>query len=573
MAIKFLHDLDVNGNIDHNNNQALNMVLQQLATNPASVVEGMIFQNTTEDVVYVGLNGSWVELSSATGDITEVIGGTNISVSGGASGAATVNLDSSVTDAIAANTSKTGITSGQASAISSNTSKTGITAAQANAITANTAKTGITSTQAEHIVTNSAKTGISSSQASAITANSAKVSDINHNVTTDLSVTANNSSLTVVSSDGDDASIPAATTSAWGAMTDEQVAAINANTSKTGITSAQASAITANTAKTGISSAQASAISTNSAKQGITAAQASAISSNTSKTGISSEQASAITTNSAKTSDINHNVTTNLSISGTTAARVIESSDGTDATIPVATTSVSGVMSAAQVSTLNGKAPKASPTFTGTPAAPTASAATNSTQLATTAYVTTAVSNLIGGAPGALNTLNELAEAIGDDDDYAATITTALSAKAPLASPAFTGTPTGITKAHVGLGNVANIAVSGTNTGDEPDAATNQKGIIQIATTTEALAGVNSAKAVTPQGLAARSFTGTYGGSTTALVDHGLNSRNVMVQMFDSSTFDTVYAEVVRTTAARVTITFNSAPASNDITVIVTKID
>ena len=351
MAIKFLHDLDVNGNIDHNNNQALNMVLQQLATNPASVVEGMIFQNTTEDVVYVGLNGSWVELSSATGDITEVIGGTNISVSGGASGAATVNLDSSVTDAIAANTSKTGITSGQASAISSNTSKTGITAAQANAITANTAKTGITSTQAEHIVTNSAKTGISSSQASAITANSAKVSDINHNVTTDLSVTANNSSLTVVSSDGDDASIPAATTSAWGAMTDEQVAALNANTSKTGITSAQASAITANTAKTGISSAQASAISTNSAKQGITAAQASAISSNTSKTGISSEQASAITTNSAKTSDINNNVTTNLSISGTTAARVIESSDGTDATIPVATTSVSGVMSAAQVST------------------------------------------------------------------------------------------------------------------------------------------------------------------------------------------------------------------------------
>ena len=46
-----------------------------------------------------------------------------------------------------------------------------------------------------------------------------------------------------------------------------------------------------------------------------------------------------------------------------------------------------------------------------------------------------------------------------------------------------------------------------------------------------------------------------------------------MVQMFDSSTFDTVYAEVVRTTAARVTITFNSAPASNDITVLVTKID
>mgnify|MGYP001590233017 CR=1 FL=1 len=96
MAIKFLHDLDVQGNIDFNDNQALNMVLQQLSTNPGTVVEGMIFKNTTSDKVYVGLNGSWVELSSAIGDITEVIGGTNINVSGGTSGAATVNLDSSV---------------------------------------------------------------------------------------------------------------------------------------------------------------------------------------------------------------------------------------------------------------------------------------------------------------------------------------------------------------------------------------------------------------------------------------------------------------------------------------------
>ena len=290
---------------------------------------------------------------------------------------------------------------------------------------------------------------------------------------------------------------------------------------------------------------------------------------NNAKTGITSAQASAITANTAKSS----NVSTDLGITGTTAARVITSSDGTNATIPVATTSVSGVMSASQVSTLNNRAPLASPTFTGTPAAPTAGSGTNTTQVATTAYVTTAVSNLIGGAPGALNTLNELAEAIGDDDDYAATITTALSAKAPLASPAFTGTPTGITKAHVGLGNVANIAVSGTNTGDEPDASVGTKGIVELATTTEALAGSDSSRAVTPAGLAARSYTNTYGGSTTALVDHNLGTRNVMVQMYDSSSYDTIYADVVRTTANRVTVTFNSAPASGDVTVLVTKID
>jgi hypothetical protein len=68
----------------------------------------------------------------------------------------------------------------------------------------------------------------------------------------------------------------------------------------------------------------------------------------------------------------------------------------------------------------------ASPTFTGTPAAPTASAGTNTTQIATTAFVGTAVSNLVDSAPGTLNTLNELAAALGDDASFSTTTATAL---------------------------------------------------------------------------------------------------------------------------------------------------
>jgi hypothetical protein len=94
-----------------------------------------------------------------------------------------------------------------------------------------------------------------------------------------------------------------------------------------------------------------------------------------------------------------------------------------------------------------GKAPLASPTFTGVPAAPTAAGGTNTTQIATTAFVKTAVDNLVNAAPGALDTLKELADAIGDDANYAATVTTALALKAPLASPALTGTPTAPTAA------------------------------------------------------------------------------------------------------------------------------
>ena len=69
-----------------------------------------------------------------------------------------------------------------------------------------------------------------------------------------------------------------------------------------------------------------------------------------------------------------------------------------------------------------------SPTFTGTPAAPTAGAGTNTTQLATTAFVTAAVAALVDGAPGAIDTLNELAAALGDDANFSTTITNSIAA-------------------------------------------------------------------------------------------------------------------------------------------------
>jgi hypothetical protein len=86
------------------------------------------------------------------------------------------------------------------------------------------------------------------------------------------------------------------------------------------------------------------------------------------------------------------------------------------------------------------KAPLASPALTGTPTAPTASAGTNTTQIATTAFVKSEVDAVIAAAPGALNTLDELAAALGDDANFASTVTTNLASKAPLASPTFTGT-------------------------------------------------------------------------------------------------------------------------------------
>jgi len=106
-------------------------------------------------------------------------------------------------------------------------------------------------------------------------------------------------------------------------------------------------------------------------------------------------------------------------------------------------------------------------------------------------------------------------------------------------------------------------------------ATTTSEGIVELATDAEALAGTDTTRAVTASGLAARSWSGSIGdGSTTAItVTHSLNTRDVIIQLYDTSSYDTVYADVVRTTVDTATITFATAPASGDIKVLVTKID
>ncbi|WP_089531112.1 tail fiber protein [Escherichia coli] len=94
------------------------------------------------------------------------------------------------------------------------------------------------------------------------------------------------------------------------------------------------------------------------------------------------------------------------------------------------------------------KAPIESPELTGTPTAPTAAQSTNSTQIANTAFVKAAITALINGAPGALDTLKEIAAAINNDPNFSTTINNALALKAPLASPALTGIPTAPTAAQ-----------------------------------------------------------------------------------------------------------------------------
>lgn len=88
--------------------------------------------------------------------------------------------------------------------------------------------------------------------------------------------------------------------------------------------------------------------------------------------------------------------------------------------------------------------------------------------IARTSDITTAIQNLINSAPLALDTLSELAAALSNEQSAVSALTTSLNAKldsslaattyAPKVNPIFTGTVTGVTKAHVGLGNVDNTS-------------------------------------------------------------------------------------------------------------------
>lgn len=110
--------------------------------------------------------------------------------------------------------------------------------------------------------------------------------------------------------------------------------------------------------------------------------------------------------------------------------------------------------------------------------APTQVAGDNSAKIANTAFVQAAIAALVASSPAALDTLNELAAALGNDANFAATITNALALKAPLASPALTGNPTAPTAVQFdndtslattafvqrALGNMQGVSYTGTRT-------------------------------------------------------------------------------------------------------------
>lgn len=114
-------------------------------------------------------------------------------------------------------------------------------------------------------------------------------------------------------------------------------------------------------------------------------------------------------------------------------------------------------------------------------------------------------------------------------------------------------------------------------------ASTGQKGVVELATNTETATGTSAVRAVTPAGLnsvvadklldVANHFSTNVGDGTNATIEvtHGMNTRDVNVQVYDNDTFDTVFVETVRNGADTVQLLFATAPSSDAYSVVISK--
>lgn len=239
-----------------------------------------------------------------------------------------------------------------------------------------------------------------------------------------------------------------ATTKAGEATEQASAAARSASAAKTSETNAKASETSAESSKTAAASSASSASSSVSsasaskdeATRQASAAKGSATTASTkateaagsataaSQSKVAAESAATRAETAAKRAeDIADAVS--LEDASTTKKGVVQLSSATNS--PSETLAATPKAVKAVMDETNKKAPLNSPALTGTPTTPTAPKGTNNTQIASTAYVMAAIAALVDSSPDALNTLNELAAALGNDPNFATTMTNALAGKQP----------------------------------------------------------------------------------------------------------------------------------------------
>jgi len=158
----------------------------------------------------------------------------------------------------------------------------------------------------------------------------------------------------------------------------------------------------------------------------------------------------------------------------------------------------------------------------------------------TEAHVAERIAALVASSPALLDTLDEIAAAIGDDPNFAATMTAALGNRVRVdAAQTLTGAQQIQARANIGAGTGNSNLVIGTTAGTAKDGAytppTSSEtvvGLVELATTAEAITGTDTGRAVTPAGLTARTATESRTGlvemATTTEVSTGTDTTRAV---------------------------------------------
>ena len=649
-AIKHLVDIDLN------QNSLNNARLQNLSgppTSPAPVV-GQVYYDTGDDTAYAWTGASWLDLGN------QGVGGTDLSYTASSTNGTVVSNNGNNATLPLATNSNAGLLSPAEHIIVNNQSGTNTGDNAVNTLYSglvSNVTTNITVVESPNTVAINSSDGSDDSIAAANTTNggimtsamfdehelnNAKVSDINHNVSTNLSEgTTTTTTVNVNSSDGNNATLLAASGTRAGVMTSALFSQVGTNTTDISnitsntVTNLGVDTITATTLDVTSSDGSDTTLpaATTSAAGLLTAAKFDEIEQNTTDiaaldtntvTNITVVEAPTLvninssdgsddsiaaangtnagvmtttmfdehTANNAKVSDINHNVSTNLGITKSATTNVITSSDGTNATITAANTSNAGLMTKAifdEHVLNNAKVSNVAETVTSIALSSNILTYTDEdgtdTDLDLSLYLDD--SNLARLTSGSLNASTGLATFTRDD---ASTFTIDMSAfldaitlNNTLTSNSTTqGLTANMGKTLKDLIDGLNVG-TGTNTGDEPDASTTVKGIIELATQTEVNTGADTLRAITPSRLRSTlgitgtlsttlTFSATIGnGALTSIpVTHSIGNQFVQASVYEVASTDEVECEIELTSATVTTFKFNTAPASNALRVVIT---
>lgn len=581
--IKYLVDLDLN------KNQLLNAVVQNLAAAPASPSDGQIYWDTVLDSLFVyNLTGAtWIDLGSdGITNLAYTASATNGVVTSDSGTDATITLATGVNAGLLAPADKTKIdaTSGTNTgdnAVNSNYS--GLVSNVSTNLSEGTSTTttvDVNSSDGTNATLASATTVraglLSKAKFDEIATNTTKVSDINHNVTTNLGTTTTTTTVTITSSDGTNAIIPQAVAGGQ--------AGVTSGADKTKIDNA---VLTSDTATTGMGFVidEDNMISNSSSKlptqQSVKAYVDNLLASNDAM--VFKGTVGVGGTHTIAAFDLlvvyeagwTYRVITAGTIKGVVAeigdlfmATVDRASLGVDADWTVVQTNLDGAVVGPASAVTNRVA-----TFNGT-----------SGKLIQDSGLLLSGSNT-GDEPAASTTVAGIIElATITETNTGTSVTRAVT---PDGLDSWTGSAQITTLGTVGTGtwNGGVIAEaylqnqSGTNTGDELAASATVSGVVELATNAETATGTDTVRAVTPAGLASLSYSTTTGtvkktqvdcaAALSTTVTHALG-QYIDVNVYRKLTpFDKVVAQVTSTNATTVVVTFNVAPTLGEYVIVV----